>query len=122
MVFGYFYYDILGLEMWPVQSIMANNAFLNDTVDAPLVVVMLNVVSEISCDGIDSSKYHPDPANCVGFYLCLFNKPVKFSCPPGTMWDDQLQTCNWPYALPEHRRQQCHGGGGGGGGGREAGH
>ncbi|XP_033323125.2 uncharacterized protein LOC117218688 [Megalopta genalis] len=46
----------------------------------------------------------PDPngryrsaTNCSEFYVCVFGKPVKFSCPRGLVYNDLLGVCDYPY-------------------------
>jgi hypothetical protein len=37
--------------------------------------------------------------DCVGYYSCETGIPSKVTpCPPGTIFDEGLQTCNWPWA------------------------
>jgi GH18 family chitinase len=37
--------------------------------------------------------------DCVGYYSCKTGEPTKVTpCPSGTIFDADLQTCNWPWA------------------------
>ena len=37
--------------------------------------------------------------DCVGYYSCMTGEPTNLTpCPPGTVFDENLQTCNWPWA------------------------
>lgn len=44
--------------------------------------------------------FFPNPEDCSKFYRCavvgLILIKYEFSCPPGTLWDDQKITCNFP--------------------------
>ena len=50
--------------------------------------------------------FYPDPADCSTFYRCtdLWNngqyQQYIFMCPAGTVFDDDLDVCNWPSAVP----------------------
>ncbi|XP_035735212.1 uncharacterized protein LOC118447412 [Vespa mandarinia] len=48
------------------------------------------------------SKLCPDPygryrssMNCSEFYVCLANKPIKFGCPRGLVYNDELGVCDY---------------------------
>ncbi|XP_031776375.1 uncharacterized protein LOC100866250 [Apis florea] len=52
----------------------------------------------------DGSKLCPEPnghyrsaTNCSEFYVCLYKKPIKFGCPRGLVYNDQLGVCDYPY-------------------------
>lgn len=50
----------------------------------------------IDCSGLHG-KYLIDAHDCRIFYWCVFEKPVKYFCPKGTVWDFKHSTCNWAY-------------------------
>ncbi|CAK9833032.1 Probable chitinase 10 [Anthophora retusa] len=46
----------------------------------------------------------PDPngryrsaTNCSEFYVCVYRKPIKFSCPRGLVYNELLGVCDYPY-------------------------
>ncbi|XP_014604341.1 PREDICTED: probable chitinase 3 [Polistes canadensis] len=48
------------------------------------------------------SKFCPDPygryrssMNCSEFYVCLASKPIKFGCPQGLVYNDELGVCDY---------------------------
>ncbi|XP_066591907.1 DNA-directed RNA polymerase II subunit RPB1-like [Prorops nasuta] len=50
------------------------------------------------------SKYCPElngryrsSSNCSEFYVCLVGKPIKFSCPRGLVYNDELSVCDFVY-------------------------
>ncbi|KZC09154.1 Peritrophin-1, partial [Dufourea novaeangliae] len=52
----------------------------------------------------NGSTLCPDPngryrsaTNCSEFYVCVFGKPIKFSCPRGLVYNDVLNVCDYPY-------------------------
>ncbi|XP_053987300.1 uncharacterized protein LOC128880836 [Hylaeus volcanicus] len=52
----------------------------------------------------NGSELCPDPngryrsaTNCSEFYVCVFGRPVKFSCPRGLVYNDLLNVCDYPY-------------------------
>ncbi|KAG7209361.1 hypothetical protein KM043_015461 [Ampulex compressa] len=52
------------------------------------------------------SKMCPDPngryrssANCSEFYVCLTGRPIKFSCPRGLVYNDELNVCDYTYKV-----------------------
>ncbi|XP_015187258.1 PREDICTED: uncharacterized protein LOC107072111 [Polistes dominula] len=49
-----------------------------------------------------SSKFCPTPyghyrssTNCSEFYVCLASKPIKFGCPQGLVYNDELGVCDY---------------------------
>jgi len=71
-----------------------------------LAVVLLigdAVEGQHTCTGVG---YYPDPADCSRFYRCtdLYGTGVlqqyMFECPAGTVFDNNLDVCNWPWAVP----------------------
>ena len=37
--------------------------------------------------------------DCIGYYSCKTGEPTNLTpCPPGTIFDQNLQTCNWSWA------------------------
>ncbi len=45
---------------------------------------------------LDSCEdFSPDPANCAKFIRCFYNLRIRFTCPPGTAWENTLKTCVW---------------------------
>lgn len=69
------------------------------------VVLLLATAAKAQhvCAGVG---FYPDPADCSTFYRCtdLWNNGVfqqyTFMCPAGTVFDDVLDVCNWPWAVP----------------------
>lgn len=47
----------------------------------------------------DACSYRDDK-DCSVYYECTFGKPVKMPCPSTLVFDEKLQVCNYPYALP----------------------
>ncbi|XP_008551324.1 uncharacterized protein LOC103573857 isoform X1 [Microplitis demolitor] len=46
----------------------------------------------------------PDPngryrsqTNCSEFYICLAGSPIKFNCPRGLVYNDDVSVCDYPY-------------------------
>jgi hypothetical protein len=39
--------------------------------------------------------FSPDQENCTKFIRCFYNLRIKFTCPPGTAWENSLKTCVW---------------------------
>jgi chitinase len=40
--------------------------------------------------------FFSDPKDCTSYYECNNGNPIHFTCPPGTEWNEKLQTCDWP--------------------------
>ncbi|CAH4036801.1 peritrophin-1-like [Pieris brassicae] len=40
----------------------------------------------------------PHFTDCSKFYMCAHGSEVEFRCPPDTIFDFPIQTCNWPWA------------------------
>ncbi|CAF3682265.1 unnamed protein product [Adineta steineri] len=55
-----------------------------------IATVIIAVNSQSSC--VDFSA---DPADCTKFIRCFHNLRIRFTCPPGTAWEDSLKTCVW---------------------------
>ncbi|RVE53144.1 hypothetical protein evm_002241 [Chilo suppressalis] len=56
--------------------------------------------------GVNPNKVHcdpegqiflllPDTSDCTIFFMCTHGKEVQFSCPPQTIFDFELQGCDW---------------------------
>jgi hypothetical protein len=37
--------------------------------------------------------FSADQENCSKFIRCFYNLRIKFTCPPGTAWENSLKTC-----------------------------
>ncbi|XP_055335406.1 nucleolar and coiled-body phosphoprotein 1-like [Paramacrobiotus metropolitanus] len=44
----------------------------------------------------DQYSYHPHPANCTQYIICVFGKAYLRACEGGLNWNDQLKICDWP--------------------------
>ncbi|MBD2694363.1 chitin binding peritrophin-A domain-containing protein [Anabaena catenula] len=58
----------------------------------------------------ESEGFHPNPNDCQKFYRCVDNgdgsyRKYDFECGTGTVWDEELVTCNYPYAISKN--SQC---------------
>jgi len=71
-----------------------------------LAVVLLFVSSTQAQHTCTAIGYYPDPADCSKFYRCTdiwmvgSYQQYTFMCPEGTVFDDSLDVCNWPAAVP----------------------
>ncbi|XP_012257173.2 basic salivary proline-rich protein 1-like [Athalia rosae] len=52
------------------------------------------------------SKVCPEPngryrssTNCSEFYVCVYRKPVKYSCPRGLVYNEDLGVCDYPFRV-----------------------
>ncbi|KPJ16278.1 hypothetical protein RR48_03195 [Papilio machaon] len=43
--------------------------------------------------------YRPHETDCAKFYQCSNGHDFEMTCGPGTVFDENLQVCNWPYAV-----------------------
>jgi hypothetical protein len=41
----------------------------------------------------ECEDYVADEENCAKFIRCFGNIRIKFTCTPGTTWDDSIKTC-----------------------------
>ena len=39
--------------------------------------------------------FSADDEDCTKFVRCFSNLRIRFTCPPGTAWEDSLKTCVW---------------------------
>ncbi|XP_038217897.1 chitinase-3-like protein 1 [Zerene cesonia] len=51
-----------------------------------------------------SAGMFPNPKDCGSFYVCIQNLdgsffPNYFSCPANLYWDQEMMSCNYPYAV-----------------------
>ena len=50
-----------------------------------------------------SAGYFRDPADCTKFYRCVDEwgvgqyRAYAFVCPAGTVFDEAVSVCNWPF-------------------------
>ncbi|XP_056641952.1 probable chitinase 10 [Diorhabda sublineata] len=42
-------------------------------------------------------QYFPYPYDCSKYYECSNGKAMLMDCPPGEVWNNEVQTCDWPY-------------------------
>ncbi|XP_076182927.1 uncharacterized protein LOC143154823 [Ptiloglossa arizonensis] len=45
----------------------------------------------------DLNGRYRSATNCSEFYVCVFGRPVKFSCPRGLVYNDVLDVCDYSY-------------------------
>jgi len=48
-------------------------------------------------NGNHKAVIQADPLDCSQYFYCVWGKPVVYSCPWLTLWDDSKKTCNWYY-------------------------
>lgn len=72
-----------------------------------LTEISLCSVTGFTCNTSMNFGYFPDPVSCSYFYRCVYGIAYHFTCPTGTLWDDAVLTCNYPYGLSVARRLQC---------------
>lgn len=66
----------------------------------------------IDCDGIPDGQYADKDQNCKTYYTCLKKKFLGHNfCPIGTVFDENLDTCNWKDAVPPPCGTMTPGGG-----------
>ncbi|KAK2579202.1 hypothetical protein KPH14_002721, partial [Odynerus spinipes] len=80
---------------------------INTSTEHPSVVTIPSVTSERPLDDTKcrAPGFFPDPNDCTKFYRCVsagyfgvFAK-YEFVCPGGTIWDQDLSSCNHPWAV-----------------------
>nr|AUF41628.1 chitinase 4 [Rhynchophorus ferrugineus] len=49
-------------------------------------------------DGCNTGAYYPHE-QCSQFYVCVNNKLVSQSCPPGLNWNAEKSMCDWKYKV-----------------------
>jgi len=52
----------------------------------------------------ECEDYVADEENCTKFIRCFGNIQVKFTCAPGTIWEDSVKTCIWAEKTEECQR------------------
>lgn len=73
------------------------------TAVASVIVLLIQTSAEHVCSSVG---YFPEGTNCSIFYRCtdIWNNSLyqqyTFQCAPGTVFDDSLDVCNWPWAVP----------------------
>ncbi|XP_072386334.1 peritrophin-1-like [Diabrotica undecimpunctata] len=48
------------------------------------------------CVGQKDGTLLPDKDDCAKYYECLRNQAIEFSCPSGTLWNQDAQDCDYP--------------------------
>ncbi len=46
--------------------------------------------------GLDYTILLPNPLDCSTFYSCSGGVPILMFCPPGLLFNDKLDVCDWP--------------------------
>merc|ERR1712055_175403 len=64
---------------------------------SPGVEVSLSSIEDIDCppQTDDSPAYFPDEEDCHVFYVCVWSKPQRMTCPGELHFDPILNVCNW---------------------------
>nr|QQJ42213.1 chitinase 5 [Sogatella furcifera] len=74
-----------------------------ETVDASTDGSSTN--NEIASNDVDCTTDGFKPhRSCNKFYQCVYNKPLLFTCRPGTVWNQEMTICDWPE---NSRRNDC---------------
>merc|ERR1712071_505451 len=60
------------------------------------------VCDKMNIDYSEHSCYLPDPVDPSCFYACSDGDSYHMSCPSGLVWNDVIQTCDWPENVPTH--------------------
>ena len=50
--------------------------------------------SSVVC--IDPNGFYPHPTDCQKYFQCGHGTPYELTCPSGTLWNDELDYCDWP--------------------------
>ncbi|CAF1550461.1 unnamed protein product [Rotaria sp. Silwood1] len=51
--------------------------------------LIISVIGQNTCEDFSADQ------DCTKFIRCFHNLRIKFTCPPGTAWEDTLKTCAW---------------------------
>merc|ERR1711890_97561 len=64
---------------------------------SPGVEVSLSSIEDIECppQTDDPPAYFPDEDDCHVFYVCVWSKPQRMTCPGELHFDPILNVCNW---------------------------
>merc|ERR1711890_106656 len=64
---------------------------------SPGVEVSLSSIEDIKCppQTDDTPAYFPDEDDCHVFYVCVWSKPQRMTCPGELHFDPILNVCNW---------------------------
>merc|ERR1712080_552999 len=64
---------------------------------SPGVEVSLSSIGDIKCppQTDDTPAYFPDEDDCHVFYVCVWSKPQRMTCPGELHFDPILNVCNW---------------------------
>ncbi|XP_046994077.1 peritrophin-1-like [Schistocerca americana] len=65
------------------------------------VCVLVAVVSAApTCPQYDGSTpvFFPDENDSSSFYECSNGRSVHMACPTGTVWNSNINTCDWPQS------------------------
>lgn len=47
----------------------------------------------------EHGKFYPDSHKCDAYYRCNWGQMMKFQCPGGLHWNNQILTCDWPSGV-----------------------
>lgn len=63
-----------------------------------ILACLIGIGLAFDCQGQEGML--ADPENCQNFYQCVYDRPPFLnSCPPGTLYDEITQICNYPEAV-----------------------
>ena len=67
------------------------------TVATPTTTVVITEATTTSggkiCD--DPNGFYADPGDCAKYYQCAHGTPYHYSCPAGTLWNQDRLYCDW---------------------------
>ena len=43
----------------------------------------------------DPNGFYPHPTDCQKYYQCGHGTPYEYTCPSGTLWNDDIKNCDW---------------------------
>uniref|UniRef100_A0A5S6QZQ3 Chitin-binding type-2 domain-containing protein n=1 Tax=Trichuris muris TaxID=70415 RepID=A0A5S6QZQ3_TRIMR len=56
--------------------------------------------SNVQHDCTVEGEFIADPNDCTVFYRCTHGRRIKFTCPPGTGFNPQINVCDWKSNIP----------------------
>ena len=64
-----------------------------------MIMVITNVFysgwSRLICK--DPNGLYGHLTDCQKYYQCGHGTPYEYTCPPGTLWNDQRKSCDWAH-------------------------
>ena len=63
--------------------------------DLKLEILIIDQFKTVNCPYPNGVFADPDDSTCMTYYVCGHGIAYEYKCSPGTVFDPQINSCNW---------------------------